>query len=106
MSYAEVADQLVPQGFDKSTIYRCLVEMADAGIVSRLDLGDHVWRFELHRAEQGEGDHPHFVCVDCGKVACLPEVQVKIGPSKKAPAVTMGNVTQVLLKGHCDDCSE
>jgi len=106
LSHAEVSEQLVPQGFDKSTIYRCLVEMADAHLVSRLDLGDHVWRFELHRKEEGEGDHPHFVCIDCGKVSCLPEVQVKIGPSKRVPPVALGNVTQVLLKGHCEECTE
>src|SRR5436189_2907295 len=83
VSHADVADALVPQGFDKSTLYRCLVELADAGLLGRLDAGDHAWRFELRRSEQHtEGEHPHFVCVDCGKVTCLTDVDVKISPSK------------------------
>src|SRR5712672_1216820 len=78
VSHADVADVLVPQGFDKSTLYRCLVELADAGLLARLDAGDHAWRFERRDEEHASGDHPHFVCVDCGIVTCLPDVEVKI----------------------------
>src|SRR6476469_6903011 len=77
VSHADIADVLVPQGFDKSTLYRCLVELADAGLLARLDAGDHAWRFELRGEEHSGGDHPHFVCVDCGQVTCLPNVEVK-----------------------------
>ena len=62
LSHAEVADVLVPQGFDKSTLYRCLVELADANLLTRLDAGDHAWRFELRRGDaHDEGQHPHFM---------------------------------------------
>jgi Fur family ferric uptake transcriptional regulator len=109
LSHAEVADVLVPQGFDKSTLYRCLVELADAGLLGRLDAGDHAWRFELRGAgSRGEShatsEHPHFVCVDCGKVTCLPDVDVKISPAKGAKSGPLGNVTEVYLKGHCKEC--
>ena len=50
VSHADVADNLVPQGYDKSTLYRCLVELADAGLLARLDAGDHAWRFEAKGA--------------------------------------------------------
>src|SRR6059058_4731628 len=66
VSHADVADVLVPQGYDKSTLYRCLVELAEAGLLARLDAGDHAWRFELRDEEHASGEHPHFVCVDCG----------------------------------------
>ena len=104
LSHAEVADVLVPEGFDKSTLYRCLVELADAGLLARIDAGDHAWRFELRRGEQHEdSEHPHFVCVDCGKVECLPDVEVKITPPK-GPKHQLGDVTEVFLKGHCKEC--
>jgi len=103
VSHADVADVLVPQGFDKSTLYRCLVELADAGLLARLDAGDHAWRFELRDEEHARGDHPHFVCVDCGTVTCLPDVEVKISPAKGHKAA-VGDVTEVFLKGHCKDC--
>jgi Fur family transcriptional regulator, ferric uptake regulator len=105
VSHAEVADVLVPQGFDKSTLYRCLVELADAGLLGRLDAGDHAWRFEIRRGDDhSSSEHPHFVCVDCGKVTCLPEVDVKISPAKGAKAGVLGDVTEVYLKGHCKEC--
>jgi Fur family ferric uptake transcriptional regulator len=105
LSHADVADRLVPEGFDKSTIYRCLVELAEAGLANRLDLGDHVWRFEARRGDDHHADeHPHFMCLDCGKVACLPEVTVQISPSKGRKVAAVGNVTEVLLKGHCAAC--
>ena len=105
LSHAEVAETLVPEGFDKSTIYRCLVELADSGLLSRLDAGDHAWRFELRRGEHhDDSEHPHFVCVDCGKVECLPEVEVRITPPKGAKRSPVGDVTEVFLKGHCNEC--
>ena len=103
LSHADIADSLVPTGYDKSTLYRCLVELADAGLLARLDAGDHAWRFELKREEQEHGsEHPHFVCVDCGKVTCLTDVEVKITPPKRN--VQFGDVTEVFLKGHCKEC--
>ena len=105
VTHADVADSLVPDGFDKSTVYRCLVEMSDVGMLNRFDVGDHVWRFELKRGEQHEmAYHPHFMCVDCGKVACLPDVDIQIGRQKTKKAPSFGTVTEVLLKGHCEAC--
>lgn len=105
LSHAEVADVLVPQGFDKSTLYRCLVELADANLLSRLDAGDHAWRFELRRGEDHAANaHPHFMCLDCGKVTCLPEIEVKITPTSGKKSATMGDVTEIFLKGHCLEC--
>jgi Fur family ferric uptake transcriptional regulator len=104
LSHADVADALVPEGFDKSTLYRCLVELADAGLLARLDAGDHAWRFELKRGDDhSAAQHPHFVCLDCGKVTCLPEVDVKIVAAKKA-AAAVGDITEIFLKGHCPQC--
>lgn len=103
-SHADVASVLVPQGYDQSTVYRCLIELSDAGFLSRLDLGDHVWRFELRTDHKTDGpEHPHFMCVDCGKVTCLPDVTVKIAPSRGRSAV-QGSITEILLKGHCTEC--
>lgn len=104
MSHADVSEVLVPQGYDKSTLYRCLVELADAGLLARLDAGDHAWRFERKGTEHASGDHPHFVCVDCGQVTCLTDVEVKIAPPKGNKTSGLGDITEVFLKGHCKEC--
>jgi Fur family ferric uptake transcriptional regulator len=105
ISHADVAESLVPEGFDKSTLYRCLVELADAGLLNRLDAGDHAWRFELRTADSHESsEHPHFFCIDCGQVSCLRDVEVKIKSPKAAKGPPLGNVKEVILKGYCKDC--
>lgn len=109
-SHAELAEVLVPAGYDKSTVYRCLVELAEAGVISRLDLGDHVWRFEIRTGGQpapddhASAEHPHFMCLDCGKVTCLPDFDVRISPAKGRKTSSLGDITEVLLKGHCAAC--
>ena len=104
LSHADVTEALVPAGFDKSTIYRCLVELSECGFLSRFDLGDHAWRFEMRNDAAGQTDHPHFMCLDCGKVTCLPEVEVSIGSGKGRSKSSLGEVTEVLLKGRCKEC--
>lgn len=116
-THAEIAAELAGgargSGFDKATVYRNLVELTEAGIVSRIEVGDHVWRFELRsRAADGApGDeHAHFVCTECGSVACLDDLDVKLSPREqpaKKPGRSgrrVGTVSQVLLKGRCEDC--
>lgn len=132
-THAEVSAALDHRGFDRATIYRNLTELTEAKLVTRVDLGDHVWRFEAKRHGGGDGhghggDHPHFVCTSCGEVSCLDDVNVAITqrPAAEQPAATGGGtagpksrkksapaagkrqgipeVTEVLLKGTCGNC--
>ena len=83
LSHAEVSEALGHRNFDRVTIYRNLTELAEAGILSRVEVGDHVWRFEVTRAGHGRtraDDHPHFLCTSCGEVSCLDDLQVALTP--------------------------
>ena len=103
LTHAEVTERLSEFGFDQSTLYRCLTELADAGIVARLDLGDSLRRFELlTREHSGVSEHPHFLCVDCGKIQCLSDFTFRL--SARRGAANPGRVTEVLVKGHCAAC--
>jgi len=106
-SHAELFRALGDKGFDRATIYRVLIDLSEVGILSRTDLGDHVWRFELRRGAGGiehTEDHPHFVCVDCGEVSCLPGVSVRVQGARKGPRSVSKNKVAVQLSGLCDDC--
>lgn len=104
LTHAEVTERLSEFGFDQSTIYRCLTELADAGLLARLDLGDSVRRFELlHDEHSGISEHPHFLCIDCGKIQCLADFTFRLSP--KRGAAKLGSVTEVLVKGLCAACS-
>jgi Fur family ferric uptake transcriptional regulator len=105
MSHTDVAERLEAAGYDRSTIYRCLMDLAEAGILTRMDLGDHTWRFGLLRDhDRGEPDHPHFLCVGCGQAVCLPGVEVRITGATNEEPPSVGDVTEVVLKGHCVKC--
>jgi Fur family ferric uptake transcriptional regulator len=91
-------------GFDKSTLFRVLTELAESDLLSRIDAGDHAWRFEIKGlGGHSPGDHPHFVCNDCGKVECMPDVQVSLKNKGKSPAKNR-QIESVFLKGTCEEC--
>jgi len=116
-THAEVSEALASLGFDRATIYRNLTELTEKKLLSRVELGDHVWRFEIKRpgthGAPGE-EHPHFLCTTCGEISCLDDVRVAITPKPRrqaAPSATRAtrptrihSVTEVLLKGRCEDC--
>ena len=105
LTHGDVVAALQDSGFDQSTVYRNLIDLAEAGLIRRRELGDHVWRFEPIRAgEIGGDEHAHFLCLDCGGVRCLPEV--RLDSSSRAAASRFGDVTEVLIKGHCASCTE
>lgn len=104
VSHGELVTQLTDQGMDRTTVYRNLVDLTDAGLVQRTDLGDHVWRFELKRRGD-EPRHPHFTCVDCGAVSCLPEVTLSVKPGRGVPRALNRQKVEIQLRGVCDDCS-
>jgi Fur family ferric uptake transcriptional regulator len=103
-THADIATDLVPLGFDKATVFRNLNDLVEAGLVSRTELGDHVWRFELRDAAHPDGSHhPHFVCIDCGRITCLPDIDFANAAQKTL--TKLGKVSEILIRGHCTACS-
>jgi Fur family transcriptional regulator, ferric uptake regulator len=106
VSHGEIAERLAPSGYDRATVYRNLMDLVEVGLVTRADLGDHVWRFELVRkGTKTHGEHPHFLCTDCGDVACLPGDAVRIVSSRGVPRAVGRNAVEVQVKGRCDSCA-
>jgi len=105
MSHPEVVKALAGRGFDRATLYRNLVDLADAGLLRRSDHGDHVWRFEMVSRTKHVGQHPHFVCTDCGRVACLTDVAIEIIAGGGAPRAVRSRNVAVQLSGRCNACA-
>jgi Fur family ferric uptake transcriptional regulator len=106
LSHGEIADKLADQGIDRATIFRNLQDLAEVSIVRRSDLGDHVWRYELASgggAHPLDG-HPHFVCSQCGTVACLSGTSITVKAPRAAPANVRKGAFEVQLRGVCDGC--
>lgn len=102
--HSVVAEKLSSLGIDSATVFRNLNSMAQAGLLRRAELGDHVWRFEAIRDHKRGQDaaHPHFLCVDCGEVTCLDDV--KLTADSRRVTALVGEVTEILVRGHCNQC--
>ncbi|MFT4626376.1 MAG: Fur family ferric uptake transcriptional regulator [Myxococcota bacterium] len=105
VSHADVTEALAGDGWDRATLYRNLMALTEAGLLRRVDMGDHVWRFErvTVRGDAHADDHPHFLCTACGDVACLPAVDLRMGGVDLPRALAAGQVS-IQLRGLCDEC--
>lgn len=99
-----MADRFEDAGWDRATVYRNLLDLVKAGLARRIDVGDHVWRFEAVAREEGAVEHPHFLCNECGAVQCLGEVRLSFSGKEKGPKALRREHVEVLLKGLCDRC--
>jgi Fur family ferric uptake transcriptional regulator len=106
VAHADVAAALDKEGLDRVSVYRVLIDLARVGILSRSDVGDHVWRFELQRGDRSHyREHAHFVCVSCGSVACLSDKAVLVVAQPRLPRSVRARRVEVQLKGECDACA-
>ena len=105
LTHAEVCDLPGEHGYDRATLYRNLVDLTQAGLVTRTDLGDHLWRFEVAGAEgHHAGAHAHFVCQECGDVSCLPDDSVSLNAWRGAPKSLKQKNVEIQIRGVCNDC--
>lgn len=104
MTHEQVMDSLSGGAFDRATVWRILSDLADVGIMQRMDLGDRVWRYELIDACRAvEDDHAHFLCEACGDVSCLPPLELRTQEGL-LPEILRGADIRVRLSGTCVTC--
>ena len=105
LSHAELMEHLAPQGWDPATVYRILSDLANVGLLRRMDLGDHIWRFELiDTCRSISDDHAHFLCTDCGQITCLPEVELRTTGGQPLPRELQGAELHLRVTGRCNTC--
>lgn len=89
---------------DLVTVYRSLATFSDLGIVSRVDLGDGVVRYEL-RSPDGSHHH-HFVCQECQKVEPLDSCEIKAQENRLRELGYSQLSHRLEFFGICPDCRE
>ena len=104
LSHREAVDRLGE--VDRVSVFRNLVALVEAGLVRRMELGDHTWRFELLRAAgpSAEHHHTHFTCTRCGDVSCFDYVDVSLRPGADPAWARWLDGVEVQLRGVCDRC--
>ncbi len=108
LSAFEAQDAPGGESFDRVTIYRTLHALVDAGLASRVNAGDRLWRFAL-RSDDGAGGHaghPHLLCDDCGAVVCLGDASIRVEGAGAPRQEVRISQPDVYLHGSCGACDE
>ncbi len=79
LTHAEVAEGLAKLRVDKATAFRNLNDMTDAGLLRRTELEIMFGVLNSSATEVMMKPRIPFLCVDCGKVTCLNNVQLTAG---------------------------
>jgi Fur family ferric uptake transcriptional regulator len=107
LSAAEIEDALRGDGSTRpvarASIYRILEELEALRLITRVEVGQGLARFEAAREE---GHHHHMVCDDCGQVIPFEDPDLETSIQKLADRVTFTVAEHdVVLHGACADCA-
>jgi Fur family ferric uptake transcriptional regulator len=104
LSAADIYDRTRAQTrtrLDRSTVYRTLEALEDAGLLAHSHLGHGPSVY--HLAE--DADHQHLICARCGKTLTLPETETR----RFVEAITVStgfvpDLSHFALSGLCAGC--
>lgn len=104
LSHADI-EKKTGDSFDRATIYRTLQSFVEKGIIHHIPTTDNSVKYALCKDECQAGhhhdNHVHFVCDECNKTICLPDVTV---PEVKLPQNFTPQKSQMVVTGICEDC--
>ncbi len=104
LSHAEVK-QSVGKRIDRVTLYRTLAALRGAGLVHQILGKDGIWRYSSHDSDALDcpGKHPHFLCLECGKMECLVDQSL---PHVEVPSQCAVIGKQLVVYGACGACQK
>jgi Fur family transcriptional regulator, ferric uptake regulator len=102
VSHPELTQRLAGTQLDRVTVYRNLLSLTQVGLLVRTQLGDKVWRYSFLQDEASTHDmHPHFICILCGVIQCLPASAVSFHTE-----LVCNEIAEVQLRGRCVACAQ
>jgi len=86
----------------RASVYRVLDELVSLDLVSRVDVGDGVVRYEPQRSQH----HHHLVCDGCGRLTPFEDDALEQAIRRLADRVAFDvSDHDVTLHGSCERCS-
>jgi Fur family ferric uptake transcriptional regulator len=89
----------------RASVYRVMEELAEIGLVQRVEIGQGIVRYEPVR--QGHGHHHHLVCDRCGRLEPFTDEGLERAIrrlSERLPVQVSEH--EIVLHGACEDCAE
>lgn len=102
VSHADLATELAPEGWDRATVYRNLIDLTEAGLLKRVDHGDHTWRFTHKKNDEAQNGQAFFVCDVSGEITPLPEGTITISATRGMPRSLKSGEYVVHVRGVSD----
>ena len=102
LSHRELVDRLA--GLDRVSVFRSLKLLKKGGLIHEVRSVDGIVRFVVNPEDKAvcPGCHPHFLCLDCGRMSCLVEQRL---PYVAVPEGSEVRGKQFLVYGLCPGCA-
>jgi Fur family ferric uptake transcriptional regulator len=89
----------------RASIYRALELLSDQQLITRLDLGDGIARYE--RSEPDGEHHHHLICAECGRLVAFDDPALERAIRRVSERLGMRvSSHDVVLRGACLDCED
>jgi Fur family ferric uptake transcriptional regulator len=101
----EIDDRLRAEGrsVGRASVYRILELLTELRLVTRIDVGQGVARYERHQPD-GEHHH-HLVCDECGQIAPFEDPALEQAIARVSERLSFAvDDHDVVLHGACGDC--
>lgn len=99
----EIAASLRLKPLNRTTVYRTLSKLVEAGIVHKVFVQERAWYFELADKCSVNQCHPHFTCTKCGSQHCLTEMSLPMTEGPHEGYII--HRQQVRFEGICPACN-
>jgi Fur family ferric uptake transcriptional regulator len=87
----------------RASVYRILEQLERLGLVTKIEVGQGIARYEPNRP--GRGHHHHMVCGRCGGVIPFADPELEATLDRVAERVTFEVAEHdIVLHGACADC--
>lgn len=87
----------------RASVYRVLELLQEHGLVSRLDLGDGITRYEV--IDPAGEHHHHMLCDQCGRLVPFHDPALERSISRLATRLGFDTTDhEVTLRGSCTNC--
>jgi Fur family transcriptional regulator, ferric uptake regulator len=89
----------------RASVYRVMEELAEIGLVQRVEIGQGIVRYEPVR--DGHGHHHHLVCDHCGRLEPFTDDGLERAIRRLSERLPVHvSEHEIVLHGSCEDCAE
>lgn len=92
--------------YDRTTFYRNMQTLTDAGIIHRVVADNVVVKYVLNNCEkehQHITDHIHFYCQQCKKLICMKDLKMQ---TYTLPDGFKQESGDMIIRGLCNNCNK